>query len=341
MVQTASRAPISHNMFIDLVIGYRSAKVLFAATWLGVFAHLADAPRTGSECADALGVDRRALGILLEALVALGFVERLLDKYAITEAARPYLIAGGPQSVVNNLKFQELIWPCWSDLVDVVKSGKPSRDLESLLAGTSQAFTQEYIRGMDNIAKLPAADVASRLAVHAPRRILDVGGGPGTYTRALLERLPDSEGTIFDLDTTLRVTKDILDASSMKSRVRLHSGNYLKDDFPGEFDLVLMSNITHDESFESNRLLIQKAHRALRSGGRLAIHDFVNDASRGADLFGALFSVHMLVYTNGGKAYSSEEYTQLLLEGGFARVERYAIASERNNASWLFVAERV
>jgi SAM-dependent methyltransferase len=339
LLQSAPKGP---DFFVDLVVGYRAAKIVFAANDLRLFEALREGPLTPQEVASRLRLDGRGVLLLLRALVALGVCEFANDRFANSAFGREYLVRGSPRYVGDNLRFQELIWPCWSALQETVRSGRPRRSLGELLSEQDNAFTRAYIGGMHDIAKAPAAEVARILSDRPIRGMLDVGGGPGTYSTTLLDRVPELNATIFDLPTTLRVTAEAAVCYVEGGRLSLVPGDYLSDGFPvGPFDLVLISHVTHDESPTTNLELLRKAHDVLRPGGRVAIHDFVVTHDGTSPLFGALFSVNMLAYTNGGQTYSREEYAEMLSTSGFRAIATHEVLEGRvGNPSTLIVGER-
>jgi SAM-dependent methyltransferase len=327
------------DFFVDLTLGYRRAKVVFVAHELSIFRTLGHGSSTDTEVARALETDARATRILLRALVGIGLLEYERGTYRNSSYARTYLLPDSDRYVGNNVAFQEMIWPAWSDLAQVVRTGAPRYKLLDLLTRQDQRFTTEYIHGMHNIARRPAEEVARILAEMPLLRFLDVGGGPGTFSMALLDRIPGSTGTLFDLPTTLAVARQI--AASHAGRLAFREGDYLRDDFGYDFDLVLMSHITHDESPMTNVDLFKRAHAALRSGGRVAVHDFVVSSDGCHPPFSALFAVNMLVYTEGGQTYSVEEYSEMLRSAGFdSIVARPVLEGQVANATHLIVATR-
>lgn len=322
------------DRLIDEILGYRKAKVLMVAAYLELFARL-ESPRTAAELARALRKDARALEILLDALAAMGYLRKSGGRYRNSPLASRHLVPGRPGYLGDNLKYQEIIWDAWSELRECLQRGGAVRPLAYWLTKHPR-FTDEYIRGMSNIARRPAEEIAA--AVGPVARVLDVGAGPGSYSLAFLRANPGASAVLLDLPSTLKVTRRLLSAHPESRRVTLRAGDYTRDRFgEGEFDLVLLSHITHDESPATNRLMIEKAWRALAPGGRVVIHDFMLDDSRLSPVFGALFSVHMLTYTSGGRTYTAREYASWLRQAGFSRLSRRKIANKSRNATEILV----
>lgn len=339
-MNTATKAPAvpSADRLIEEILGYRRAKVLLVAAYLDCFSHL-ERPRRAASLARSLHLDARATEILLDALVAMGYLHKDGALYRNSAAASRHLVRGRPGYMGDNLKYQEMIWDAWGELRHCVRKGGAVRPLEYWLL-RHEGFTQEYIRGMDNIAKKPAAEIASALGPCSS--LLDVGAGPGTYSLAFLARNPRLRATLLDLPGTLKETRRFLKRRpALAARARLRPGDYRKADFgSAEHDLVLLSHITHDESPETNRLLAAKSFRALRPGGRVVVHDFMLEDDRVSPAFGALFSVHMLAYTQGGRTYTAGEYEGWLREAGFRSLERRRVAAGAVNASWIVVGAK-
>jgi hypothetical protein len=61
------------------------------------------------------------------------------------------------------------------------------------------------------------------------------------------------------------------------------------------------------------------------------------DKDRVRPVFGALFSVHMLAYTEGGRTYTAAEYAKWLRRAGFSRLREHAIAVESRNSSRIII----
>ncbi len=322
----------------DMILGYRRAKILFTAAYLDIFSCL-DRPQTAGSLARRLKLDLRAAEIFLDALAAMGCLEKNGSRsYRNAPVSSRFLVRRSPEYLGHNLKYQEILWDAWGELRRCLEKGGAIRPLRHWLT-RHDGFVEEYIRGMSDIARRPAEEVATIVDASDARDLIDVGAGPGVYSLAFLRRNPRLNATLLDLPETLRITRGILGRrADVRGRLRLKSGDYLKDSLGSNCcDIVLLSHITHDESAQSNRLLIDKSYRALRPGGRVVIHDFMLEPSRTSPEFGALFAVHMLTYTSGGRTYTAQEYARWLREAGFKRLSRHAICAGAPNASYAML----
>ncbi len=229
-------------------------------------------------------------------------------------------------------------------LLDQVKGCPKERGapvcLEDLLAKEDMNFVKNYIYGMDNIGKAAAAAIGSILDLSRVRKMLDVGGGSGAYSIHFAGLNPELEADIMDVPQTLIVTREILSKSTVNGRIRLLEGNYLSSDFGMGYDLILMSHITHDEGELENRLLFNKAYKALNPGGILAVHDFLINECKTKPLFSAIFSINMLVYTKNGRTYSWGKYRNWMTDAGFSRLKRFDILPHLENRSSVILGEK-
>ena len=322
----------------DLICGYRKAKILFTASSLDLFSLTTGKGAGVRQISRARKTDPRATEILLDSLAAMGFMIKRAGLYYNSAMADRFLLPGKREYLGHNLHYQNMIWDAWSKLEDVVSKGKTVFPLRKLLSGR-KGFLDGYIRGMNDIAAGPAAEIASKLSLSGSTRMLDVGGGPGTYTAAFLNKGRKMHGVILDLPETLKVTRSIFKEHPLSGRVSFIEGDYHKAPFGNAvYDVILFSNVTHDEGPDENLNLLRKAFSAMRGGGRVVIHDFMVDSDGAGPEFSALFSVHMLVYTNKGRVYSALDYKSWLKAAGFKRFKESAVCPGADNSSRMITA---
>jgi ubiquinone/menaquinone biosynthesis C-methylase UbiE len=296
--------------------GFQGAKVFLTANDLGLFERLEEW-RAAADLAYELEVDARALGLLLNALVALGLLEKAGERYRCTPETARFLGAEGYRGHI--FRHIHHCWAAWSELPQVLRSGRPAAPPEEAILGGREEWTRDFIRGMDDVTRELAPQVVRRLDLGGARVLFDVGGGPGTYAAAFLEAHPTlSEVRLFDLPGALTVARERLGARGLLERVRLTEGDFTRDELGSGADVVWISQVFHSRDDEGCRMLIEKAWRVLNPGGVLAVHEFLLDETGTAPPAAALFAVHMLVMTEGGRAYSGAEIASWMREAGFA-----------------------
>jgi SAM-dependent methyltransferase len=170
---------------------------------------------------------------------------------------------------------------------------------------------------MSDVAKFSARQLLDILDLSAYRHLLDLAGGPATYTMAFLEAYPDMRATLFDLPEVVEIAREQVEAAGLTDRVTFLPGDLTTDDYGSGYDLVLLSNIIHSFSPETNLEMVRKCHDALDSGGTLVIKDFLVDNDRSGPAFSLMFALNMLVNTRDGDTYTFAEVEEWTREAGF------------------------
>lgn len=297
---------------LEAAHGYQRSMALFVALRLDVFSVLGGKGSDVRTLARRVSADPRALSILLNALVALGLLRKTGSLYRNAPVARECL-ADGPRSKRSILLHHLDCWGDWTGLEEKIRRGRKARAREG-------DFQENFIRGMEDNAAERAAEVALRFPLRPGERVLDLGGGPGTYAVEWARRYPGADLTVFDIPETLRVTRKILREKGALRLVRMREGDFLADSLGGPYDFVWVSQILHAFPERDCLSLLRRVKGALRPGGRVAVQEFLLEESRTAPPGPAFFSVHMLAVTEGGRAYSGGEVASMLRSAGFRKI---------------------
>jgi DNA-binding MarR family transcriptional regulator len=314
----AGRPGGSIDEFIrDISWGYRPAILLLTANRLHIFDALAGEPSTAPRLAERLGLDERALTILLDALAALGLLRKSGGRYRCGAAVKAHLVTGGKRFQGNILEHRFNILQRWIDLPRVVREGGPAKIMRS--RRTPEEW-RAFILAMVDVSGTAAGAFVGALDLSGRKKLLDLGGGPGTYSIALCERYTDLHATLFDLPETVPIAKEQIERHGLTGRIETRAGDYMADPLGEGYDLLLVSNIVHSLSFDEIVRLLSRARSAMIPGGLAIVRDFRLDESRTRPLESALFAVNMLVSTDGGNCYTPSEMKESLRRAGFARI---------------------
>jgi len=280
---------------------YWSSRVLITANNFRVFDYL-KSPKTSDEIALSINADTRAVAMLLDALTGLGLLKKSFNKYLNTKISTRFLCFDSPYYQGNIIKHADAIWRNWTELDNVIKTGKPAR----------MFYDQEvFIRGMHDISKIKAAKIIKLMDLKNVKKALDLGGGPGTYSIEMAKK--GISVSLFDLPETVQIAKKILkEQNQIIPNLKFIEGDFLTDDIGKDYDLIFISQILHAFSAEDNLKILEKSAKALKKSGRLVIQDFIIDKTRTIPTKSALFSINMLVNTEGGRCYSSDEIKKWL-----------------------------
>jgi len=306
----------------ELVRGYMPSRVVLTALELDVFSAVARAPSppSGDALAAELGTDPRATRVLLDALVALGLLEKRAGAYANGPVAARFLVAGARDDATTSLKHNLSLWRTWSTLTEVVRRGLPSR-LEPMRVRDDD-WTVPFIAAMHRNAAQRAPLLVQAIGAERVQRLLDVGGGSGAYSIAFARENPALRADVLDLATVVPIAERNAAEAGLSDRIRARVGDLARDDLGQGYDLALLSAICHMLGPEEVQGLLRRVWAALSPGGRVAIQDHVMAEDRTAPRAGAMFAVNMLVGTPRGGTYTEAEYRAWLMGAGFADVRR-------------------
>ncbi len=99
-------------------------------------------------------------------------------------------------------------------------------------------------------------------------------------------------------------------------------GDLLEANFGSAYDVATLGHILHSEGEQRSRQLLKKTFRALKSGGTIAIAEWLVNDDRTKPLPSLMFSVQMLVNTEKGDTFSFNEIKKWLEDAGFKKVRK-------------------
>jgi len=315
----APRLP-SPALLMQLALAYRSSAVLFAAANLDLFSALADGPRSADDIAARCRAKPEQTRLLLEACVAEGLLTYDDGRFSNTDLVNAFLVRGGPAYSASGFKYAEDLYPAWGQLTSLVRSGRPPMPPETIL-GEDKAKTRAFVLAMHERARGIGSVLHHLVDLRGRRRLLDVGGGPGTYSVALVQQTPGLTATVLDVPGVLEVSRELVDASGFGDRVQLMPGDYLTSPFGSGYDAALLSGMMHRETEADCRKLLTKAFGALEPGGLAIVSDvFFDDDAKRTPPFAVYFALNMMLTSEHGSAHARTEMAAWMRDVGFRDV---------------------
>ncbi len=288
---------------------------------MGVFEALTKGDRTANELAEQLELDARATELLLNACVGLGLCEKHDGHYSNSSLGAAFLTSTSPASLANAIAYSDDLYSTWGNLENAVRDGVPPKRAEIYL-GEDEAQTTHFVRGMHDRAMAIGQALTSIVDLSGRKRLLDVGGGPGTYSALLTERFPPLQADVLELEGVAAVARDILGELGAGDRVTMIDGDYHVTDFGGGYDAVLMSGMFHRESADNCRALIAKARDCLEPGGLLIVSDVFADAGGTGPAFATLFGLNMLLTAPDGGVHADTDVAEWMGDAGFESIRQ-------------------
>ena len=299
----------------ELALGYMPSGVLLAAAELDVFSVLAREPMSADQLASTLRTDLRATKILADALSAIGLLDQRDDLYSPAPGTVDTLTVDGAKTILPFMQHHATRFRAWGRLADAVQRGQPVEIAPSIRGAEADRIA--YLETMESNAQL-APEVVAALGPLEFEHLLDVGCGPGNWTVAFLNAVPQARATLYDFPDVLQIARERVEAANLVDRATFVEGDFTVDAaLPAGADLVLVFGVAHQNSRQQNRELFAKANAALRPGGHIMVRGVVMNPDHTEPLFGAMFAILMLLRSELGTTYSFGETVADLEAAGF------------------------
>lgn len=308
---------------LQLSGGYWSACALHAGVKLDLFTHLVGQGMTPPELAGRLKCDVRGLTMLLNALAALDLLVKQGDVYATTPFSAEFLARTSPAYLGFIIQHHHHLMAGWAHLDESVKSGEAIR--ERFSHGNDETIRESFEMGMFNLAMQIAPRIVAQLDLSGRRRLLDLGGGPGTYAIHFCRKNPELTAVVYDLPTTRGFAEQTIARFGLSDRISFESVDFEAEDVASGFDVAWISHVLHGMGPGECATVLKKAVAALEPGAMVLVQEFILDDSMDGPPFPALFSLNMLLGTSTGQAYSQGQLTAMLAEAGVGDLRRITL----------------
>ncbi|GAA1852254.1 methyltransferase [Pseudonocardia ailaonensis] len=307
---------------LRIASGYRTARVLFTAVELGVFARLADGALDPHLLVEQLEIEPIGGRDLVLALLGLGLLERDERGHVRnTAAAARFLVPGGDAHIGGFLTFLDrVLHPAWDGLTERLRGGgaggqavDPFGELYGETGGRDG-----FLAAMD-VLNAPIGEQLAGLDWSGISTVVDVGGARGNVAAALVDAHPHLTATVFDLPGIEPAFTAHVEARGVADRVHFRAGDFFTDPLP-QADAVVFGHVLHNWPERERVGLLRAAAAAVPAGGRVLVYDPILDATAPA-LNTVLASLNMLVWSAGGSEYTVAQLVRWLAGAGLSYVE--------------------
>lgn len=305
---------------VRLTTAYWGSQALFTANRIGLFEAIGNQVRTAAEVAAGLGTDARGTELLLNACASLDLLEKGDDGYRCSALGKAFLLPGTQTYMGDAVRYCDDLYSTWGGLEGTVRDAEPALTASSYL-GDDEQRTRNFVYGMHNRALGIGQALVELVDLGECRTLLDVGGGPGTYSALFAARYPGLSARVLELAGVIPIAREILASMPAGDRVEMVEGDYKKSAFPAPVDAVLMSGMFHRETERQCRELIANADAALAVGGRMVICDIFADAGGASPPFAALFGLTMLLTAPDGTVHADADVADWMRDQGLTAVE--------------------
>ncbi len=315
----------------DLMAGFVYSQVLLACVRLRLLELVAQRPRSLAELAQASNVSAAGLQRLLSAAVALRLLElRGEGRFGLGALGAPIAGHGGIRAMIEHhaVLYQDMQDPV-ALLRDQLDKGEmshywpyaldPARD-----AGRQGWQAEKIARYSDLMSSSQPFVVDEILSVYEfseHRKVLDVGGGQGTFLSRLARHAPHLELMLFDLPQVAALARNNFARQGVGARATAHEGSFLRDALPAGADLITLIRVAHDHPDADLKVVLRRIHEALPVGGTLLLAEPMAQEADFAPQGDAYFHFYLLAMGNG-RLRTASELTDMLEGAGFTCVER-------------------
>ena len=323
---------VNPDKIMQLGLGFWASKTLLTAIEIGLFTELGNGPLAAPELIDRLQLHPRSARDFFDALVSLGMLERDAALYRNTAETDLFLVSGKLTYIGGILEMaNERLYPFWGSLTEGLRTGQPQNEVKTGGAGLFETLYGDphrlrlFLGAMTGLSMGAAMAIAQKFPWKEYKSVADVGGAQGGLLVQACLAHPHLTGTNFDLQVVGPIFKEYVAAHGLSDRLSFTPGNFFEEPLPSA-DVIIMGHILHDWSLAQKRLLLEKAHRALPSGGALIVFEALIDDERRHNTFGLLMSLNMLIETPDGFDYTGRDCSQWMRDAGFreTRVEHLA-----------------
>ncbi|MEO8309832.1 MAG: methyltransferase [Caldimonas sp.] len=299
-----------------LSTAYWESQTLLTANRIGLFDFLASGAKAPEDVAVGLHLDPRSTRLFLRSLVGLGFLSEDAGRFGNAPVAATFLVKRSPAFMGNAIRYSDQLYATWGNLEGALRSGKPALPAEAYL-GDDPVRTRTFVQAMHERALGVARALVGILDLQGRCSMLDVGGGPGTYSVLLTERFPGLASEVLELPGVAAVARELVAAAGASARVTLRDGDYHSSDFGSGKDVVLMSGMFHRENEQACRGLIARAAACLEPGGLLVVSDVFTDRGGSQPTFAAMFGLNMMLTAPDGGVHSDADVRGWMEDSGF------------------------
>jgi ubiquinone/menaquinone biosynthesis C-methylase UbiE len=329
-----TQAP-SPALLFDTINGYHKTAAIKAAIDLDIFTTMADSSATADAIAQHAKASRRGVRILCDFLTLLGFLTKSGERYGLTPDSALFLNRKSPAYAGGTVEFllSGHLRGAFDLLTDAVRKGGTGQEHDGSVAPEHPMWIS-FARNMGPLMAPAAAGLAELMALDPghPTRVLDIAAGHGAWGLAFAKKFPRAQVVALDWAPVLEVARENARAGGVEQRFSTIPGSAFDAELGGDYDVVLVPNFLHHFNAADCVRFLKRIHAALRSGGKVAIVEFVPNEDRVTPPGVAGFSLIMLATTPEGDAYTFAEYADILAKSGFSAPAQHSLPASMNVA---------
>jgi demethylspheroidene O-methyltransferase len=325
----ASRFPLTRPVarrraqaLFDLSAGFIYSQIAQACVRSGLLTRLAKGPASIAELSTIVDLNTEATLRLVRAAVALKLAEAAgSERYALGMEGAALLGAPGVTAMIDH---HALLYTDLADPLALLRRGGGG----GALAGYwpyAEGETPDpeaaaaYSGLMSASQAMVSAQVLDAYDVSRHRRMMDVGGGQGTFLRAVAARAPRLSLSLFDLPPVAARARAAFAAEGLN--IEASGGSFFDDPLPRGADVISLIRILHDHDDAPALDILRAVRAALEPGATLLIGEPFA-AEPGAERVGDAYFGMYLLAMGSGRPRPAREVIAMCRTAGFSTARR-------------------
>ena len=329
--QVVSTVRTSPEWVNELSRQYWNSAIVRAGINLKLFPLLEIEPLNSKQVAERLEAAPRFVEAFLEAGAALGLLEKADDdRYSNSPESAAHLVPGKQGYVGDLVLHITNHWNSWGKLDELITEGRTELPFENGFTDVRGYWT-DYMNGQHNRAESGQSDNLVRsVDLSGKKKMLDLGGGAGSYSIALCQHNPELTAYVVDAKEPVEIAAEQIAESGLEDRVIPVEGDFDQIELGNDSDVVLISGVVLIKGEEECRRLFRRAYDALAPGGMVIVQDFMRvDFSDKRSFMDTMMDMYVLIaFSPGAGDRHGEEYVSWLAEAGFSNIKETALPTQ-------------
>lgn len=306
---------------LQMTSGYWISQSIYAAAKLGIPDLLKDGPKSCEQLASSTGTEARSLYRVMRALAQVGvFAEKENENFTLTPLSA-CLQSDAPNSVrALAVLFGEEQYKAWGDILYSMRTGgssfehvfgMPVFDYYAQNPEAEKTFNAAMTSGSD-AEKAAVVQTYDFSTIH---KLVDIGGGQGSFIASILKANPHLQGVLFDLPSVVEGAKQVIEAEGVADRCEIVGGSFYES-VPNGADAYILKHVLHDWDDETSLTILKNCYSAIQENGKLLVVEQIVPPGNEPAL-AKFMDVNMMMLHPGGCERTEAEYQALFEAAGF------------------------
>ncbi len=276
----------SKNDVYTLMNSTIPAAALGAAIETGLLWLLATKPMSAPEVVQVMNIPGKRGYYWLQLLERLGILDHGPDGYTPSTLTREAILDSRSRESWQHLALDErersagvgnlpLLIREPGSIWAAQGLSEPQDYVEKMRASPVRA--REFTRMLYEVHQHLANQISALLDLKGVQRMMDLGGGSGVVSMALMRNYPTLTSTVVDMENVCAAGREIAVEEGLSERISYYPADFVSDEFPSGFDLVLQCDVG-----VFGLALFTKLYGSLKQGGRLIFVDHFSPTENAA-----------------------------------------------------------